>query len=72
MTVAVYERASQSSLMALSAGGQARTRSASGPGTNRSWAVNRLDIRIEDSSGARGWALASDVRSLVTAPRQAS
>jgi len=26
-------------------------------------------VRIEDSSGARGWALASDVRSLATAPR---
>ena len=29
-------------------------------------------VRVEDSSGARGWALASDVRSLVTAPRRAS
>jgi hypothetical protein len=29
-------------------------------------------VRIEDSSGARGWALAADVRSLVSAPRRSS
>ena len=27
-------------------------------------------VRIEDSSGARGWALSSDVRSLDAAPRR--
>ena len=29
-------------------------------------------VRIEDSSGARGWALATDVRSLVAPPRRGS